>query len=258
MATPFDLKELSFPEGSEIPGLLEQCPDIDALRFSDEEYLVKEGEEGDSIYLLLRGSVLVEKGIAAPGAPRSNAVAVITCKPESPAFIGEMAYFGAGARTASVKSAAASYALRLTSAHLDTLIEHFPALTRIICRQFTRRLSEMNQAVEKYRAQMTMNMEQVIKSPGETVFTAGAPADVLYQLVDGTVTLTEGAEVVTLTQDSGHMGFIEPGPFFAGKQRLTTCAAKTPAILIAFSKDTMAGVARNFPELLLDLYKGRA
>jgi CRP-like cAMP-binding protein len=182
---PFNLDSIELPADSEIPALLKACPDIKSLRFSNDEFLIHGSDTAQDIFLLLRGHCLVEQ----PDAPRErtpgNELAVIQAEPDAPVFLGEMAYLDETVRSASVRSIMATHTLRLKPAHLDTIMDHFPGFTRVLCRQFARRLGEANTFIKRYQKNNTMDVEQRFLSPGEVLVEAGAPADNLFQLVDG-------------------------------------------------------------------------
>lgn len=256
MPEPFNLETIHLPESSEIHALLKACPDIESLRFSNDEFLIHGSDAGQDIFLLLRGHCLVEQ----PDAPRErtpgNELAVVQAEPDAPVFVGEMAYLGEGLRSASVRSVMATFTLRLKPAHLDTIMERFPGFTRILCRQFALRLGEANVFIKRYQKNNTMAVEQRFLSPGEVLAEEGDLADKLFQLVDG-ILLEKGDPDTTIRASDDGPVFIGTRPFFLGGVHPKRIVAKTPAIIVTLGKSREAAIIRNFPELALELIRER-
>jgi CRP-like cAMP-binding protein len=249
---PFDLDTIDLPGNSEIHALLEACPDIESLRFANDEFLVHGSEPGQDIFLLLRGHCLVEQ----PDAPRErtpgNELAVINAEPGAPVFVGEMAYLGEGLRSATVRSVMATFTLRLKPAHLDTIMDQFPGFTRILCRQFALRLREANIFIKRYQTNNAMAVEQRFLGPGEVLAEAGTPADKLFQLVDGVLLEKGDPDMPIRASDDGPV-FVGTRPFFQGGVYEKRVVAKTQAIVVALGKSRQAAIIRNFPELALEM-----
>jgi len=251
---PFNLDSIDLPADSEIHALLRACPDIESLRFGNDEFLIHGSDPAQDIFLLLRGHCLVEQ----PDAPRErtpgNELAVLQAEPDAPVFVGEMAYLGDALRSASVRSVMATHTLRLKPAHLDTIMDHFPGFTRVLCRQFARRLGEANTAIKRHQKNNAMDVEQRFLSPGEVLVEEGTPADKLFQLVDG-VLLEKGEPEKTIRTEGEGPTFIGTRPFFLGGTHPSRIVAKTPAIVVALGKSREAAIIRNFPELALALIR---
>lgn len=256
MPDPFNLDSIELPAESEIHALLKACPDIESLRFANDEFLIHGSDTAQDIFLLLRGHCLVEQ----PDAPRErtpgNELAVIQAEPDGPVFLGEMAYLGETQRSASVRSVMATHTLRLKPTHLDTIMDHFPGFTRVLCRQFARRLGEANTFIKRYQKNNAMDVEQRFLNPGEVLVEAGATADHLFQLVDGIMVEKGDPEVTIRASDEGPT-FIGTRPFFQGGTHTSRIVAKTPAIVVALGKSREAAIIRNFPELALGLIRER-
>lgn len=246
MPEKLEVAELGIQGDSEILQLLERRPDIELLRFHDDELLVDQDKKDLSIYLVLNGAFKVE------GKDKTQApIAIVSCTPKAPVFVGEMAYFGDGVRTASVRSAGATRTLRLTPEHLDIIIEDFPFLTRHICRQFVTRLRETNKELSLLRKQLSMEMTQRFLGQGEVIFTKGEPADTLCQLVDGKVVREDAQGLQTLRPEDLFRGFLEPGPYLRGGKRISTIRAEGSAVVVSIARASLAAVLRNFPQLAM-------
>lgn len=251
MPESYKLAELDITRRSEIHRFLKQCPDIAFVRFFDGEVVVREGDTGNDIYLILMGSYIVEKSHENPASTKPAVLAMVNSDLNNPSFVGEMAYFGACARTATVRSSMCTHACRLKPWHLDVILDHFPVLTRVICRQFTDRLKHTSEQLRVYQEQSTMKAEQVFKNAGDAVFKKGEPATTLYQLVLGKLKNKETGEIVT--SETTASGFIEAGAYFRGSVYSTTLVATDNALLVAIDSGSKLAVIRNFPELMLRL-----
>lgn len=248
MPKPFDISQLNL-SGSEIPKLLKACSDSQLLRFEDGEYLFCEDDESTEVYAILRGAFVVEQKSGAAGL---QAIATHHNEEDNPCFIGEMSYLGTGIRTASVRSSGITYAIKLKPSHLETIIEKFPSFTRILCQQFSARLKEANDELKEIVATNAVPVTQVDAKAGEVIISQGAPADRLYQLIWGDLQWEQDGQPV-----SGHpvMDFIEPTAYFCDLPHAVTVRATTEACLVAIEKPTKEAVIRNYPQLILKLFK---
>lgn len=252
MPEAFSIDSIVFPEDSEIPQLLQACPDIAGVRYVNDEFIVHGEDTALDIHLLLRGNCLVEQ----PDAPRERTpgseLAVIRAEPDAVVFVGEMAYLGGGYRTASVRSVMATFALRLQPKHLDLIMEAYPGLTRVLCRQFAQRLGEANNFIKSFQKKSAMEVSQRFLNPGDTLVEAGAAADTLYQVVDGCLGENDGGNE-TLEPRDGQPVFVHPAAFFRGQPHPSGVVARSSSIVVGMGISRKEAIIRNFPELVLDL-----
>jgi CRP-like cAMP-binding protein len=250
MPTPFSLADIALPAGTEVAAFLMSEPDLQPLRFADEEFLVREGDETDqATYLILRGSCLVEYGVAQERQP-GRELAILSAEPDHPLFVGEMSYLGTGIRCASVRSTMNTYAIRLKPGHMDHIIERYPGLTRQLCRQFAERLQESLRQLQHFREEQSLDARQVFLKPGETLVHAGDTAETLYQLVEGTL-ISESGE--TIRTGIGPLPFIDFAPYLRQAIHPATITSQTGCILIAISAASRRAVIRNFPDRVLEI-----
>lgn len=252
MSKPLEQSDLNIPADSELHGLLECFPDIEPVRFGDGEYLANTGEESDEIYLVLRGAYVVEQPSPVAGKRPTPLAVSLTEDAASPSFVCELSYLGTGYRTASVRSSGSTDVLRLKPCHLDEIIQGFPQLTRILCRQLAVRVKETTELVKEHARLFSMEGEQIVKQPGEVVFAKDEPAEYLYELVDGELArfTDEGEEPIGPRGDQ--RGFLEPGPYLRDGCYTSTVKATSRTILVAIAKNSKLAVIRNVPELAVD------
>lgn len=253
MPEELDLEQIK-REASEVGPLLARCPDIEPRRFRDGDLLIREGETSKDLFLVLQGSLVVEH--EAPDGS-SRIMAHLECQPETPCFVGEMAYLGAQARTASVRAVGGGQALCLQPAHVDVILESFPLLTRCLCRQFTQRLAETNQALRDLRARFDLAPRRHLAQPGETLFAAGEQATTVFQLVMGRVRIERHGMIALLGPEDLPGGFLGLEAFLCGQPHDTSAAAEEPCLLAAIEASHRHAFLRNYPALALAVLDGR-
>ena len=101
--------------------------------------ILTEGDEGDDLYVIRFGSMVVEKRIG--GKP------VFLSYLPAGSFVGEMALLGQGRRTASVRAAVKSEVIRLPGAAFRALLDRQPALLGRLHRDMASR-QELNRFIE--------------------------------------------------------------------------------------------------------------
>jgi CRP-like cAMP-binding protein len=246
----FDLASSALDVHPEIAALLEANPGIEPRIYRDGEFLMKEGEASQDIFVLLSGALVVEREGAAPGAPPA-VLACITAE-DGVAIVGEMAYLGSLRRTASVRSSGMSRLLRLEPAHVDRIIEGFPMLTRVICMQFSRRLQETLASLSTLQARFALNPGRRMAQDGEVLFTQGSPAGELHQLMAGSVRLEADGRVETVTPESLPQGFLHLEAYLKGLPHPATARVEGMAFLAVLGEADKQTVVRTFPDLVLE------
>jgi CRP-like cAMP-binding protein len=251
MPRPFDTAQLETTD-SEIGRLLECCSDAERLCFDDGEYFFQEDEARDEVYMVLRGAFVVEQH---NGKGDREIIASQCVGGDEPCFVGEMAYFGGGSRTAAVRSSGASFALVLKPKHMDAILGSFPSLTRTFCSQLSMRLKETNDTLKRITANNAMQASQVNLEEGEILVRQGDTPDRLYHLLFGDLAWeVDGEQVMGGTFQE----FVEPAAYLSGRPYEVTVRAKSPTCLVAIEQGSRQAVVRNYPELILQLFEAGA
>jgi CRP-like cAMP-binding protein len=243
-----DPATLDLASDPELGPLLAACPDIVPLRFRDGELLVVEGEDSQDLYIIRKGGLVVEKAMP-DGTMRP--LAQLECQPEAPCIIGEMAYFGAQHRTATVRAVGACQALHLKPGHIDAIMAGFPGLTRILCRQFTARLKEANEELRDLRARFHLAPERRMVQAGEVIFEAGATAGAVFQLAMGTVRLADAAGSKVYRPEDLPSGFLGLEAYLRNRPHTSTAMAETACFLAVIPGTSRVAFLRSYPELAL-------
>jgi CRP-like cAMP-binding protein len=248
MPEPFDLSVLG-PEGSsELVALLQRCPDIEPRRYRDGEYLICENEDDQDLFIVVKGAYTVEHPPLVPTGP-PVILASVLCDPERISIVGEMAYFGDFRRTASVRSSGTTYSLCLKPRHIDIIMDGFPTLTRVLCRQFTQRLKEANDALREFQCRFALAASKRMVQAGEVLFTAGEPSPILYQLLVGSLQLERGGQRTVVANEGLFQGFLEPETYLRNRKHTATATAQTDCILVAVDQAHKETLVRCYPEL---------
>jgi CRP/FNR family transcriptional regulator, cyclic AMP receptor protein len=251
----FDLAVLAQDESCELCLLLQRCPDVEPRRYTDGEYLIHEGEEDQDLYIVVKGSYTVERPPLLPGGPPVILDSRM-CDPDHIAIVGEMAYFGDYRRTASVRSSGSTYTLCLKPQHIDVIMDGYPALTRVICQQFTRRLKEANDSIREFRSRFALVASKRMLSAGEILFEQGDPADVIYQLLVGEIELELGFSSTVVTHETLFQGFLEPEAYLHHRPHAATAIAREECILVSVQQKHRETLIRCYPELASRVLEG--
>jgi len=252
---PFDIARLGLDKASEIHALLERCPDIEPRRYKDGESLMREGEESLDLFIVLDGAYVVERPAERPGDP-AMLLALVSVDPGNPSIVGEMAYFGAQPRSASVRCSGRTHALCLRPNHIETIVESFPGLLKIIFRQFAHRLAETNQALKSLQDRLSMPAGRRMASAGERLFSAGDPASTLFQLVFGEVRLDDASGSRILKPEDLPEGFLELASFLKGEAFHSSAIVEGSSMVVTVEAAHRETFVRNFPRLVLECLAG--
>ncbi len=257
MPEPFDPQASPIPLPPDVEAFLRTQPGIEPLAYRDGEFLVREGDAARDLFVLVDGALVVER---AP-LPPATAPVVVACltSEEGLAIVGEMAHLGTQRRSASVRSSGFSRVLRLEPAHLDAILDACPALTRVICRQFSRRLRETLEALSAFQARFALDPARRMAQDGEVLYRAGEAAGGLHQLLAGAVRLEGPGGVRTVTPEHLPGGFLDLAPYLREGPRPDTAVVDGMAFLSCFAPGDRETVVRCFPrEALLTLRPDRA
>jgi len=160
-----------------------------------------------------------------------------------PCFVGEMAYFGNGVRTASVRCSGTTYVLELKPKHLEIILRRLPTFTQILCRQFTQRLKEANDILRELTAADSMQVEHVNFNSGEVIITQGSKADKLHLLIFGELEWLRDGELIDAAPI---MDFIEPVAYFSDTAHFLTVRATGPTMTACTESADREAVIRNY------------
>ncbi|MSP68443.1 MAG: cyclic nucleotide-binding domain-containing protein [Alphaproteobacteria bacterium] len=116
------------------------------LTFQPGQFLVKQGDAGDSAYVIVEGEADVQ--VDAP----TGTITVAHIGRH--AFVGEIAILCDVPRTASVRAATPLTAMRITKALFFELVNQFPSIAVEIMRELASRLSRTTQQLQQTLSQI--------------------------------------------------------------------------------------------------------
>ena len=116
------------------------------LTFDPEQVLCKQGDPGDSAYVVIDGEVRIS--IDAPTAPTGR-IAIATLGPG--AIVGEIAILCDVPRTATVTSTGKTVTLRISKELFFRLITEFPQIAVEVMRELAHRLEKTNLQLREAR-----------------------------------------------------------------------------------------------------------
>lgn len=257
MPDPLDPSRLPADAPPGVAELLREVSGAELMRYRDGERLVVEGDTDRSLFLVVDGSLVIEKASALPGGPVLQ-LATLACDPDHLTVVGEMAAFGSPDRTASVRSVGASLAVRFPDGSIDALLDGHPYFTRLLCEQFTLRLQETNEALRSLQRRFELAPERRMVQPGEVIFRAGQPGDQLHQLLMGSVDLEqEGGTCRRVSPQDLPEGLLEPESFLRGRPHRFTATVAESAFLLVIDETKKEALIRSHAALVARLLEGK-
>jgi CRP-like cAMP-binding protein len=244
--------DLHLPEAHSILAVRECCPDARPQRFTDGDLVVDATDPSRDCVLLVHGGCLVE----APGLDTArrpgNEMAIVEATPDAPVFVGEMASLVEGVdRLASVRSAMTSRGIRLSPGDLAIIMEQLPGLTRVLCRALSERLREVSLQLRHFRNDFALGFTPAFLNPGERLFELGAPAETLWQIAQGSVTLQAAATASVICAEGDEPCFLDLAAYLEGGVHTATAVAQDAVVALRIPQESRLAVVRNFPEHVL-------
>lgn len=198
------IRNISFFAGLSREDLARVAGKLEERQYAPGSPIVKQGEQGDSLYVVQSGAVEV---ILENGEARSESLA--TLGPGD--CFGEMALFTGQKRSATVRAFVSSAILRLSQENWDDLLRKYPSLALHFCDVLSRRLADTDKDVSRGRGAFNLVMDE---------FFSAQPSDVQNFL-------TQTAELKILDVDAirSVLSVADPNSF------LTVLATSYPTFL---------------------------
>jgi cAMP-dependent protein kinase regulator len=225
-------------------------PHIQSRAFPEGSLICREGERGDSLFVVSRGEVSIIKRT-----PEGREVSVRNLREGS--FFGEFGYFIDQKRHATVKAIIECEILEISRNTLDKMIETHPRLNEVLQNLFEERILDNFFALSIIFSSLTSEERGEVlkrfllrKIPGGTLlFKGGDPPASLYMVRSGEVEIftqnRRGKKVVLALLESGNF-FGEIGPLF-GKPRTANARTTRPTELMEMTKEDLNTCLRRFP-----------
>lgn len=214
--------------------------------------VIKEGEEGTSLYVVVRGVAEVKKGDVRLAYLRSGA------------FFGEMALLTNSPRTASVTADGPLSLLEIELTALHDLAAVNPSVAGVLADYTRQRLLKNLMATSRLFAPLDpVRREALVElfrsslhDVGDVVLAEGAPSEGLYVVLSGAVRVTrkeEGDDLalaeLTAGQVFGEISLIQQ------RAATATVTAVQKTVILRLHRDDFNERVGDFPELLAHVYR---
>jgi len=224
-----------------------------SVKVPAEVRICREGETGDSIFIIVQGKVEVIKRVA----EEEKALAQLGAGE----FFGEFGYFMDGLRHATVKALTDLELLEISKSDMDQIIEQFPQVKEVMLKFYKERVLDNLLALSpltsilspEERKKLIDRFELRECEPGEVIVQEGESGDAMFLIKSGR------AEVTTIDpRDSRRLTLarLGAGDFFGevslikNKPRTATITALTPMELLVITRESFEELSQNHPELV--------
>ncbi len=211
-----------------------------------------EGETGDSLFIISRGEVAVNRQM-----PSGREVWIRNLKEGD--FFGEFGFFTDQKRHATVKSLTECEILEISRNELNEMIKTHPRIKEVLQNFFNQRVLDLFLGLSPLFSSLTpVEREEILKRlrlhkiPEETIlFEGGDLPKSLYMVKSGEVEIftqnRQGKKTILATMRSGNI-FGEIGPLF-NKPRMATAKTTQPSELLELTKEDLEACLQKFPTL---------
>ena len=221
-----------------------------------------EGDDGDSIYILVNGAIEVV-GHATDGTE------VVISHLREGDFFGEFGFFSNSKRKTSVKTLAPTEVLELRKSDMDELIQKHPRISDVLFEFYKERVVDRLLALsETFRPINEADRKEILKRlvlehyrPTTDIMQEGDTGDTMYLIKSGTVEVWVGSvgtrKVIKELKEGDFFGEIA---LATNKPRQATVTAKTDVETVAFSRPMIKDILSKYPiikDILLGVIKER-
>jgi CRP-like cAMP-binding protein len=226
---------------------------IQARRFARGKAICREGEPGNSLYIISHGKVAISR--QQPGKGR-----IVLNELKGGDFFGEFAYFANARRQATVETLEDTEVLEMTKEELQRVIQEFPAVSKVLFKFYKERVldnllaaSDLFQTFPHGERRKLLEEVTLEEFPaGTLVIEEGTPGDCLYIIKSGEVevfTLDAKREKLVLAklQEGDYFGEIS---LITGRPRTASVKVLRAAELVRLDKKNFDPIAARHPEIL--------
>jgi len=226
---------------------------IQARRFTRGKSICREGDPGNSLYIISHGKVAISR--EQPGKGR-----IVLNELKDGDFFGEFAFFANARRQATVEALEDTEVLEMTKEELQKVIQEFPPVSKVLFKFYKERildnllaaspLFQTFPAGERRKLLEEVTLEEF--PVGTLVIEEGAPGDCLYIIKSGEVevfTPDPKREKLTLAtlQEGDYFGEIS---LITGKPRTASVRILRAAELVRLDKKNFDRIVARHPETL--------
>ncbi|MBI5971073.1 MAG: cyclic nucleotide-binding domain-containing protein [Deltaproteobacteria bacterium] len=216
------------------------------------EFLFKEGDRGDSIFILVEGSIEVI------GHAKDGTLVTLATLQEG-ALFGEFGFFSGAKRTSGVKAAEPATILELTKADMNDIITRHKRVEAVLFDFYKSRvvdrlmgLSAIFKPINKTDRKEILSRLSLVKfQRGDDIVKEGDKGETMYLIKNGRVEAWvkgKGAERILLAE-LGEGDFFGEIALATSKPRVATVSAVEDVELVAFSRSMIKDILAKYPEV---------
>ena len=240
--------------------LLEVADEVQWVQLGAGETLFQQGDQGDSMYVLMEGRLLVV--VKQPeGTPD------IVEELAAGTSVGEMALLTGWPRTATVSALEASTLVRLTGAGFDRLTEKNPAAMQQFAAAMLPRFQQnlLAGALATLFGDLGPDVLDDVRSElewlhlrsGETLFKQGDPSDELFILVNGRlmITVTDADGNVTIVGEASRGESMGESGLLTGDPRSASAYAVRDTDVVRLSQAAFTRLVDRYPRAMMGIVR---
>ena len=240
-------------EEKELQSLLQR---VQVKTFPENDFVCREGEAGDSLFVIIRGEVEVRKKT-----PKNKEVWIRNLREGD--FLGEFGFFTDQKRHATVKTLTECEILEISKEKLGEIIQTYPRVKEVLHKLFRQRVLDTFFVLSPLFSPLsTREREEVFRCfhlqnvpEGNFIFCQGDPPGSLYLVKSGEVEISvldrHGKKVKFAAVRSGNF-FGEIGPLFK-QPRMAHAKTTQPTELLELTLEDLDVLIHRFPALRLAL-----
>jgi CRP-like cAMP-binding protein len=224
---------------------------INHIEFPAGSLIIREGELGDSIFIIASGEVSIFRN------DKLGNETWITNLEEG-SFFGEFGFFAESRRHASVRAVTDTILLELTTKDIAIIVEKHPRVTQIMFEFYKRRVLDNLVAISPMFS--VLNREERLQlvdafvprsfKQGTIIMNEGHPGDDMYFIQKGQVKASvarDGKEILIATLAAGD--FFGEYATITGKNRIATIETLTDVNLARLHRETVKKIVTVHPEI---------
>lgn len=231
--------------------LSEVIDKINVANFSNGDFVFREGDKGESIYIIAAGTVEVI-------CRDKDGKEIVVDKLGEGDFFGEFGFFSHGIRMASIRAAGDVDILELSKDRMNEIAEtHRPRVSEVLFNFYKERVADRLLALSPLFGQLTAKDRKVVLSKvipeayeaGDIIIKEGEIGDAMYLIKEGTVEVSshdskKGKVVVAALKEGEFFGEIGLATM---KPRTATVTAIAKTELVLFSRTMIKEIIERYP-----------
>ena len=213
-------------------------------------YLFREGDRGDSIFIISDGTVEVT------GSAKDGKTVVLATLTEG-AIFGEYGFFSNAKRSTGVKATSDSTILELTKTDLDDIISRHKRVSEVLFKFYKERVVDRLMGLsdifmpmsEDDRLEILKRLTLVKAVKGSSIVKEGEMGDTMYLIKNGKVAVwvRDRAGKIMTIKELGEGDFFGEIALATSRPRVANVSAMEDVELVAFSRPMIKDILQKYP-----------